>query len=104
MLTRYSTILPFSTSTFISWIQAPETLRSVSLARVMPDRRASSKPVFEAAVISVTRATDMTPPVSPHDPAGHPQDVVQRIPVAIHVDHARQPHSRGGPAPHEPSQ
>ena len=59
MFTRYWTILPFSTTTFYSWIQAPVTFFRVLLARLIPRCRPSSKLLDEDDVISVTRATDM---------------------------------------------
>src|SRR5882672_3761889 len=59
MFTRYSVIFPPSIRSFCSWIQAPFTFWSVLFARSMPIRVASSKLLVDAAVISVTLATDM---------------------------------------------
>ena len=64
MFTRYSEILPFLTTTFCSWIQAPSTFFSVLTLRAIPACRASSKLVGDDAVISVTRATAMAFPPS----------------------------------------
>src|SRR5262245_14789390 len=59
--TRYCVICPFSMSTFRSSTQALFTFCRVLLARATPICRASSKLFGDAAMISVTRATDMVP-------------------------------------------
>src|SRR5215210_4572387 len=46
----------------MSLIQAPSTPRSVEVARATPCLMASSKPVSETALSSVTLATDISPP------------------------------------------
>jgi hypothetical protein len=54
--TRYSVILPFLTTTFCSLTHAPSTFFRVLEARLMPFSIASSKLLFELAMISVTLA------------------------------------------------
>ena len=56
---RYSLILPSSTTTLWSLTQAPVIFFNVLLALLMPSAVATSKPLFEEEIISVTRATAM---------------------------------------------
>src|ERR1039458_6785322 len=57
MVTRYSTILPFSTFPFSESTSKPVIPRKVFAARFTPSSTASLKPLEDAAVILVTRAT-----------------------------------------------
>lgn len=59
ILTWYSVILPFSTRTCCSFIQAAFTFRSVLAARVIPCWIASSKLLVDVELISEIFATDM---------------------------------------------
>src|SRR5918995_1208104 len=56
-------MLPSSIRTFMSLIQAPSTPRSVEVARLTPCLMASSKPVSETTLSSVTLATDICSPL-----------------------------------------
>src|SRR5919202_2815789 len=47
----------------MSFTQALSTLRRVLVARWMPSLMASSKPCSEVALNSITRATDINPPL-----------------------------------------
>src|ERR1017187_7372363 len=57
MVTRYSTILLFSTFPFREITLKPVMPRKVLAARFTPSSTASLKPLEDAAVILVTRAT-----------------------------------------------
>jgi hypothetical protein len=57
ILTRYSTILEFSTDTRKSTMRIPVIPRKVFAALAKPTFTASSNPFGELAMISVTRAT-----------------------------------------------
>jgi hypothetical protein len=62
MVTRNSTILPFSTTAFCSETHALEIFLTVPEARVMPTCMASSNDFEELELISIIFATDIQTP------------------------------------------